>query len=89
MTLGDPMDYSPPGSSVQRLLQARILERVPARIASPKLIPLWNMLRARSPRRGHLRVRPWDPLHEWGGHSRARRGRQQGALGWVCSAEDH
>ena len=28
LTLGDPMDYSPPGSSVQRILQARILEWV-------------------------------------------------------------
>ena len=27
-TLCDPMDYSPPGSSVLRILQARILERV-------------------------------------------------------------
>ena len=28
LTLGDPMDYSPPGSSVYRILQARILEWV-------------------------------------------------------------
>ena len=28
LTLCDPMDYSPPGSSVQRILQARILEWV-------------------------------------------------------------
>ena len=28
LTLCDPLDYSPPGSSVQRILQARILERV-------------------------------------------------------------
>ena len=28
LTLGDPMDYSPPGSSVQEILQARILVRV-------------------------------------------------------------
>jgi len=28
LTLCDPMDYCPPGSSVHRLLQARILERV-------------------------------------------------------------
>ena len=27
-TLSDPMDYSPPGSSVHRILQARILEWV-------------------------------------------------------------
>ena len=27
-TLCDPMDHSPPGSSVQRILQARILEWV-------------------------------------------------------------
>ena len=27
-TLGDPMDCSPPGSSVHRILQARILESV-------------------------------------------------------------
>ena len=28
LTLCDPMDYSPPGSSVHGILQARILERV-------------------------------------------------------------
>ena len=28
LTLGDPMDCSPPGSSVYRILQARILEWV-------------------------------------------------------------
>ena len=28
LTLCDPLDYSPPGSSVQRILQARVLERV-------------------------------------------------------------
>ena len=28
LTLGDPMDYSPPGSSVHGILQARILEWV-------------------------------------------------------------
>ena len=28
LTLGDTMDYSPPGSSVQGVLQARILEWV-------------------------------------------------------------
>ena len=29
LTLCDPMDYSPPGSSVHGILQARILEWVP------------------------------------------------------------
>ena len=29
-TLGDPMDCSPPGSSVRGILQARVLERVAA-----------------------------------------------------------
>ena len=28
LTLSDPVDCSPPGSSVPRILQARILERV-------------------------------------------------------------
>ena len=28
LTLGDPMDYSPPGSSVHGILQARILDKV-------------------------------------------------------------
>ena len=28
MTLRDPMDYSPPGSSVHGILQARTVERV-------------------------------------------------------------
>ena len=37
LTLCDPMDYSPPGSSVHGLLQARILEWVA--ILSPEVIP--------------------------------------------------
>ena len=34
-TLSDPMDYSPPGSSVHGIFQARVLEWVP----SPSLTP--------------------------------------------------
>ena len=37
-TLCDPMDYSPPGSSVYRILQATILEwvAIPKRSAQPR-----------------------------------------------------
>ena len=34
-TLGDPMDWSPPGSSVHGILQARILEDPPGDLLDP------------------------------------------------------
>ena len=37
LTLCDPMDCSPPGSSVQGIIQARILERVPC--FPPRALP--------------------------------------------------
>ena len=37
LTLSDPMDYSPPGSSVHGILQARILEQLP--LPSPGDLP--------------------------------------------------
>ena len=43
LTLCDPMDCSPPGSSVQRILQARILEWVamapPGNLPNPRIEP--------------------------------------------------
>ena len=44
LTLRDPMDYSPPGSSVHRIFQARILEWVavfsPGDLPNPGLEPM-------------------------------------------------
>jgi len=40
MTLGDPMDSSPPGSSVNGIFQARILER--AAISFSNYSPLFE-----------------------------------------------
>ena len=42
-TLSDPMDCSPPGSSVQGIFQARVLERVP--LPSPLLHTAVNKTR--------------------------------------------
>ena len=39
MTLCDPMDYSPPGSSVYGMFQARILEWVPRDLPDPRIEP--------------------------------------------------
>ena len=41
-TLCDPIDHSPTGSSVHRILQARTLEWVP--FPSPDLCPGWHLL---------------------------------------------
>ena len=52
LTLCNPMDCSPPGSSVHGFLQARILEwgaisffkaKLPARIVDPKIKYLWGI----------------------------------------------
>ena len=42
-TLGDPMDCSPPGSSIHGIFQARVLEWV--RVDSPKFQP-FGLLRS-------------------------------------------
>ena len=41
-TLSDPMDHSPPGSSVHRIFQARVLEWVP--LPFPKAQSTWTTL---------------------------------------------
>ena len=52
LTLWDPVDYSPPGSSVQGILQARILEWVaissPEDLPDPGIEPMYPALQADS-----------------------------------------
>ena len=40
LTLSDPVDYSPPGTSVYGILQARVLERVAISFSTISILPL-------------------------------------------------
>ena len=67
--LCDPMDYSPPGSSVHGILQARILEGVampspPVGLPHPGIKPRSPALQANSP----PSEPPGKPSHPMGGH---------------------
>ena len=68
LTLCDPMDWSPPGSSVHGILQARIRERVafpsPGDLLKPRIKPRSPALRAESLSLSHLGslLVPWPGI---------------------------
>ena len=68
LTLCDPVDHGPPGSSVHRILQARILERVAMPSSGDLPNPGLNLLRwetGSSPLASPGKLPWWSPLYSF------------------------